>query len=106
MSDTCSAVDCAQTAIIMWNRWATAEEVQALHTSGDLPFSENEALIPRFACPDHTMDPMHAVERPGGEIMWVFDGEGALTASTHDAVCTAPPVCDCSVADAVGRDRR
>jgi hypothetical protein len=66
-----------------WKRWATQAEIDQYHQSGDLPASENSAEIAVRACPEHAITVDQA-------------------SYTHDATCTAPPGCDCSIAETDG----
>lgn len=75
----CTAIDCEAPATIAWERWGTEEEVARYHASGDLPPHETTCKVMVFACDDHRLDPVE------------------LMSQTHDAECTAPPTCDCSV---------
>lgn len=74
----CGAPDCTQPPTLSWQRWATPEEVDHYHETGDLPKWETEARLMVYACDDHKISP-------------------EASARTHDATCHAPPTCDCSV---------
>lgn len=77
---SCSAVDCPNDSAIAWERWMTEDEIAFYHESGDLPLHETSGKLMVYACAEHELaDPDDM-------------------AVTHDATCTAPPVCDCSVA--------
>jgi hypothetical protein len=82
----CMAVDCpvefdSEHMLYMWPKWATPEQVELFHSTGDLPLTETTATIYVVACEDHLLpNPDHMI--------------GSLT---HDATCSAPPVCNCSV---------
>lgn len=71
---TCGA--CDVTATRSWERWATDEEITALHQSGDLPAHETTAKLMVYGCDDHALNE-------------------ELAALTHDSTCAAPPTCDC-----------
>lgn len=64
-----------------WQRWATPEEVDYFHHSGDLPPSETVAQLAVFSCEEHMID-------------------AELSTETHDVSCRAPGANepdDCSV---------
>jgi hypothetical protein len=78
----CSASQCSNNAQYQWQRWATPQEVEQWHISGDLPLSENEARVPVYACEDDKFT-------------------SAQMGYTHDASCHGPGEdgCDCSKRD-------
>lgn len=76
---SCGATGCANASVIAWERWMTDAEIAQYHASGDLPAHETSGKLMVYACEDHQLDPAE------------------MMSATHDAVCSAPPVCDCSV---------
>lgn len=40
----------------MWNRWASPEEVEHYHETGDLPKSENTCTLAMYSCTEHLID--------------------------------------------------
>jgi hypothetical protein len=76
----CMSSGCTNHATFGWQRWATEAEIIQFHGTGDLPQSETEARIPRYACDDHKV----TVAQAG---------------YTHDSTCAAPSPCDCSIKD-------
>lgn len=76
----CGVAQCPEPPTLQWQRWATPEELEQLKADGEIGQGETEARLPVFGCDAHKI----SLE---------------LAAPTHDAVCTAPPTCDCSVSD-------
>ena len=72
---------------VNWERWCTPEEIAMYIESGDLLPGTTEARKLISACN------VHQLRTPEGE------PDMDAMAITHDAVCTAPPTCDCSIAD-------
>lgn len=78
---SCSAASCTNDSMIAWERWMTTEEVDQYHTSGDLPLHETSGKLMVYACGEHQLNPPEQMT------------------TAHDAICTAPPTCNCSVSD-------
>lgn len=70
----CFAPDCGQPPVMSWQRWATPQEIQDFHESGDLPQSELSAKMLVVGCGPHTVSNPHL---------------------THEASCSAPDVPCC-----------
>ena len=83
-------VECVNPGTRSWRRWATAEEVSALRSSGVLPFAEVEAEVLVYACAEHAVAAGLAEE--------TRDGNGKVTGMVgtdlatriHDASCEQP----------------
>src|ERR1044072_3784209 len=83
-------LDCVNPGVRSWRRWATTEEVNALHAAGVLPpdVAESEVLV--YACADHAVAAGLAEE--------VGEGDGKVTGLVgtdlatviHDASCMQP----------------
>jgi hypothetical protein len=90
MADECMTTGlAAHPAAVSWERWCTPEEIATYIGSGDLPAGTTEAKKLILACAEHQLK--------------TDEGEPDYDAMTmtHDAVCSAPPVCDCSVSATV-----
>lgn len=74
----CHASNCDEPAALQWQRWATPEELEQLKADGEIGQGETEAKLSVFGCEADKI----TLE---------------LAALIHDATCTAPPTCDCSV---------
>ena len=72
---SCFVVGCELAETMSWQRWATPEEIEMYHESGDLPMSETTAKILVLGCDDHTVNNPQV---------------------THAATCAAPghPCCE------------
>lgn len=77
----CSRSDCARSeGLVMYQKYATPEQVVYLHSTGDLPPSETVALLPVLVCNEHYL--------PNDQLT-----------RNHDASCVAPDnPCNCSAA--------
>lgn len=75
----CAATDCGNQPVLQWQRWATEAELVWLRDQGEIGPNDTECLLPVRGCEVHKIS-------------------DELASVTHDAVCTAPPICDCSVA--------
>jgi hypothetical protein len=46
---------CSQESVFGWQRFATAEEIQAYIASGDLSSGTTEATVPQYSCDEHKL---------------------------------------------------
>lgn len=75
-----------------WQRWATQDEINTYHESGDLPAHETEAQVPVSSCNPHAVAcglAEEVVPNPDGSDTPGYVGTDLAT-KTHDAECTAP----------------
>jgi hypothetical protein len=79
----CAAPECPEPPALQWTRWAREEELTWLKEHGEIGPGDTEAQMPIYACDAHKIS-------------------AELASSTHDAPCTAPPECTCSVGQGAG----
>lgn len=86
-SGSLQVLQCGREGGIGWSRWATQDEIDQYHESGDLPAHETTGQVPVYACDEHALACGMAVERTDGR-----EGVAAadLATHTHDAGCRLP----------------
>jgi hypothetical protein len=77
----CNRSDCARTeGLASYQKYATPEQVEWLHSTGDLPLGETTGLLPVIVCDDHYL-PNDQMTR------------------NHEYICVSPDnSCNCSAA--------
>jgi hypothetical protein len=80
---TCQRTGCSNPETNSYQKWATSEQVEYYHSTGDLPMQETQAALIVLVCDTHKLSP--------AELMTL----------THASDCAVPDGdCDCPVRDA------
>lgn len=88
-SGSVRVLECGNATDRGWLRWASAEEIDALHASGDLPGHMHEATLSVYSCNDHALAAGFAEPYDYGDGNTGFVGTDLAT-RTHDESCRQP----------------
>jgi hypothetical protein len=88
-SGTIVVHQCGREGTRGWLRWASAEEIDAFHESGDLPPYLTEATVSVVSCDDHAVTAGFAEPHMIDGEQYGYNGTD-VAVLTHDAGCRQP----------------